>query len=84
MVEIRRAEYNKKPGVSYAGTNDGLELPVVDITHPAFALTLSDEKQQALVAHFLEEQRRFARLPGLVRTLLLRFFLRGSRSSCKC
>jgi hypothetical protein len=79
MVEIRRPEHDKKPGVSYAVTNDGLELPVVDFTHPAFALTLSDEKQQALVAHFLEEQKRFARLPSVVRSLMLRFFLRGSR-----
>jgi len=79
MVEIRRAEHNKKPGVCYAVTNDGLELPVVDVTHPAFELTLSEEKQQALVAHFLSEQRSFARLPRLVRSALLRFFMRGSR-----
>jgi hypothetical protein len=26
-------ENNKKPGVCYAVTEDGLELPVVDITH---------------------------------------------------
>ena len=30
-------EQNKKPGVCYAVTDDGLELPVIDITHPAFA-----------------------------------------------
>lgn len=79
MAEIRRAERSKKPGVCYAVTNDGLELPVVDVTHPAFMLTLSEEKQQALAAHFLAEQRRFARLPQLVRSVLLRFFMRGSR-----
>ncbi len=79
MAEIRRAEYNKRAGVCYAVTNDGLELPVVDVTHPAFASSLSDERQQALVAHFLDEQRRFARLPGWLRASLMRFFLRGSR-----
>lgn len=78
MAEIRRAERSKKPGVCYAVSNDGLELPVVDVTHPAFTLTLSDERQQALAAHFLAEQRRFARLPKLVRAFLLRFFMRGS------
>jgi hypothetical protein len=79
MAEIRRAERNKKAGVSYAVTNDGLELPVVDVTHPAFAAELSPEKQQALLGQFLEEQRRFARLPKLVRSVLMRFFTRGSR-----
>jgi len=78
MAEIRRAERSKKPGVCYAVTNEGLELPVVDVTHPAFTVTLSDEKQQALAVHFLSEQRRFARLPKLVRACLLRFFMRGS------
>jgi len=43
---------NKKAGVSYAVTNDGLELPVVDVTHPAFAAELSPEKQQALLGQF--------------------------------
>lgn len=79
MAEIRRAEQHKRPGVCYAVTNDGLELPVVDITHPAFALTLSDEKQRALTARFLDEQRRFARLPSWLRGAMMRFFLRGSR-----
>ncbi|HXK19152.1 MAG TPA: hypothetical protein VNG33_15170 [Polyangiaceae bacterium] len=79
MAEIRRAERNKRPGVSYAVTNDGLELPVVDVTHPAFAAELSEEKQQALVSQFLDEQRRFARLPKLVQSTMMRFFTRGSR-----
>jgi hypothetical protein len=78
MVEIRRAEYNKRPGVCYAVTNDGLELPVVDVSHPAFAFTLSEERQQALIARFLDEQRRFARMPKWLRASLMRFFLRGS------
>jgi hypothetical protein len=79
MPEIRRAEHQKQAGVCYAVTNDGLELPVVDVTHPAFACSLTDEKQQALKLHFLEEQRRFARLPGWLRAVMLRFFMRGSR-----
>ena len=33
-------EKNKVPGVSYALTTKGVELPIVDVTHPAFALTL--------------------------------------------
>ncbi len=78
MSQVRRAEHNKKPGVCYAVTDDGLELPVVDVTHPAFALQLSDEKQHAMLLRFLDEQRKFARLPGFVRGALMRFFTRGS------
>jgi hypothetical protein len=78
MPEIRRAEQRKRPGVCYAVTDDGLELPVVDITHPSFKLELSEQQQRELVEHFLEEQKRFARQPLWLRKLLLRFLLRGS------
>lgn len=78
MPQVRRAEHHKKPGVCYAVTDDGLELPVVDVTLPAFELKLSDEKQRAMLARFLEEQRKFARLPAFVRRALQRFFTRGS------
>ena len=79
MAVIRRAEHNKKPGVCYAVTDDGLELPVVDVTHPAFEAALSEERLQALAEHFLREQRRFAKLPRWIRRVMLRFFMRGSR-----
>ncbi len=76
--ELRRAEHNKREGVCYALTDDGLELPVVDVTHPAFELSMTAEHQQQLIAHFLEKQRRFARLPAWVRRVVMRFALRGS------
>ncbi len=79
MAQIRRAEQCKRPGVCYAVTNDGLELPVLDVTHPAFACELSAERQAIMVSHFLAEQRRFARLPSWLRRASLRFFMRGSR-----
>ena len=64
MPDVRLTEHHKQEGVCYALTDDGLELPVVDITHPAFELRITEEKQQALVEHFLAEQRRFVRLPS--------------------
>jgi hypothetical protein len=79
MVEIRRAEHHKRPGVCYAVTNDGWELPVLDVTHPAFACEVSDEKQARLVERFLKRQRYFAGLPTWLRASMMRFFLRGSR-----
>ncbi len=78
-MAIRHAARRKRPGVSYAVTDDGLELPVLDVTHPAFACELSAEKQALMLARFLDEQRRFARLPRWLQRALSRFFLRGSR-----
>lgn len=78
MPQIRLPELKKQAGVCYAVTDDGLELPVVDVTHPAFQLRVTDERLRQMVAHFLDQQRRFARLPKLARGLLLRVFMRGS------
>lgn len=71
-------ESNKIPGVQYALTTDGLELPVVDVTHPAFALTITDTEQRTLVEKFLQEKGPFAGLPSFLRNALQRLFLRGS------
>ena len=46
-------EQNRKPGVHYALAPHGpdeLELPVIDVTHPAFALALTEEEIAARVA----------------------------------
>jgi hypothetical protein len=66
------------PGVHYARTDEGIDLPVVDVTHPAFLLDLTDEEQRELVAKFLGEAPPFARMPAFVRDRLLRFLLRKS------
>jgi hypothetical protein len=71
-------EKNKKTGVCYAVTADGVELPVVDVSHPAFALTLTDTEQRALVDEFMRRGTPLRRLPKPLRNLLLQFFLRGS------
>jgi hypothetical protein len=48
-MEICILEKNKQPGVCYAVTDDGIELPVIDITHPAFAFTISEAQLNALI-----------------------------------
>jgi hypothetical protein len=77
MME-RLPETNKRPGVCYATTRDGIELPVVDITHPAFALDIDEAEQRKLGDKFLSDGVPFSGLPSPLRNLLLRFFLRGS------
>jgi hypothetical protein len=46
-------EAHKKAGVSYAFTDDGIELPVIDVTHPAFAIAPTDAELTALTDAYL-------------------------------
>ncbi len=49
---------NRLPGISYAYTDDGIELPVLDITHPLFISTLDKDRFKALslrAAHKAEQ-----------------------------
>ena len=77
MAKILHEE-RKVPGVYYALTSDGLELPVVDVTHPAFALQVSADEQQELVKKFMAQKLPLAGLPAPIRRLFFKFALRGS------
>ena len=46
-MEPRIPEKNKRAGLVYAVTDDGLELPVIDITHPAFACETTEAEISA-------------------------------------
>jgi hypothetical protein len=64
----RCPEKNKTPGVCYAVTRDGVELPVIDITHPAFACDVTEQELSAIIE---ESARNWAAVqktpPGAVR-----------------
>jgi len=64
--------------ILYVQTAEGLELPVIDVTHPAFKLELTETEQKAHVAKFLAVSERRARLPRFLRTALTRWALRKS------
>jgi hypothetical protein len=49
LPQIGIPEQNKKPGVCYAVSDDGIELPVIDVTHPAFACEVSPTELSALI-----------------------------------
>lgn len=73
-----RPEANKKPGVCYALTPDGLELPVIDVTHPAFAEpALSDAELREGFTRFLKRSP-FRRLPRFLRSMLFQRMMRRS------
>ncbi len=61
-MNIKIPEKNKKPGVSYAVSDDGIELPVIDITHPLFAFEVSPEELSALI----DSMQRSAKIPPSV------------------
>jgi hypothetical protein len=57
------SETHKKEGVCYAPADDGLELPVIDVTHPAFAFEMSEEDLAALIDRFVVSLEAAAQLP---------------------
>lgn len=71
-------ETRKKEGVCYAWSDEGLELPVIDVTHPAFRLDLDDAALKSLVDEAVREMERRDKMPRFVQRLLLAFYLRES------
>jgi len=51
------SEKNKKSGVCYGMTDDGIELPVIDVTNPIFIENTSQEDLAALSDDFLHFQK---------------------------
>lgn len=76
----RVPEQHRRPGVSYAVTDDGIELPVIDLTHPAFAHETSPEELANLSASSIRSIRRSMNTPPFVLRLLSRhsIIMRGT------
>ena len=70
-------EPHKKPGVHYALTDQGTELPVIDVTHPSFRVTPTQE-HDVKAARYIRAQTRRNPLLRWAQTLVLPFFLRRS------
>jgi hypothetical protein len=71
-------EANKRSGVCYAFTDGGLELPVIDITHPAFHQALSEEQQFAGARRYGQDQASKGKLARLAERFVLPIFLKRS------
>ena len=65
-------------GVVFATTADGLRLPVIDVTHPAFAIPDDPASLAARRDAFLAWDRRNRRMPAFVTRLLVRLAARRS------
>src|SRR5215471_5459093 len=56
----------KKPNVYYVEAN-GVELPVVDVTNPEFALSVGPAEQREMVAAYARRQRPYRFMPRWLR-----------------
>jgi hypothetical protein len=76
--QVRVPELQRKAGVFYAVSDDGIELPVIDVTHPGFAIDESDPR----VRQLFEEQRRrqdeWDRRPFWLRRIMFWYARRNS------
>ena len=61
--EIRIPERRKKPGVCYAVSDDGIELPVIDVTHEAFACDVSPAALSTLIDDSVRDLARVKNTP---------------------
>ena len=68
----------KKHGVCYAFTDEGMELPVIDITHPAFRVHISKEQLVHAEHEFEAYQKKQAKIPRFISKILHKIFLRKS------
>lgn len=62
-MDVKFPEDDKQPGLSYAVDDDGLELPVIDVTHPAFALQLTEAAVSAAMDEGVKSIEAFAKAP---------------------
>jgi hypothetical protein len=71
-------KHERIPGVFYALTQHGVELPVIDVTHPSFAIDHNEATIRALRERSAAEALNFRRKPRWLRRLLFFIFLRRS------
>lgn len=64
--------------LAFASTDDGVELPVIDVTHPSFPLKTTADERRAALARFMSEPQPLEKLPAFLQRALLRLLLRGS------
>lgn len=71
-------ELNKKPGVCYAFSDAGVELPVIDITHPGFHQELGQDQLDAAYERYVQAQLKMGALARWAQAKILPFFLKRS------
>ena len=65
--------------IVYAKTRDGIVLPVIDVSHPSFAVPEDADAKQAQQEHFIAWERKNRRLPKFIMRILLHSLAKRSR-----
>jgi hypothetical protein len=66
-------------GIAFARTREGFALPVIDVTHPRFAVPADPALVQRLGDAFIADERRRRLIPPFVMRMMLRSAARKSR-----
>lgn len=70
----RKVEKYKIPGVSYALTKNGIELPVLDMTNPLFISSIDEKKLEDMIREIAPEARKraqsFNKLPLFIKRFM--------------
>ena len=73
-MEKKIYEKKKIPGVFYAFTDNGIELPVLDITHPLFIESINEEKLNNMLKEIEkkgdERAESFNKMPSFIKNFL--------------
>jgi hypothetical protein len=75
-LKIRFPEKNKKQGLCYVATDDGIELPVIDVMHAAFSDQPSPGQVERLLDETVHGAERWRKVPRPVRWLFTQLVLR--------
>lgn len=68
-----------RPGIYYTTTREGLELPVIDLTHPAFAIADNLAARAALNEQYKLTEEKNARGPVFLRRIFVKLGARQSQ-----
>jgi hypothetical protein len=66
-------------GIAYAKTLEGFDLPVIDLTHPRFAVPTDPAAVRDLYDAFIENELQRQRIPSFILRLMLQAAARKSR-----
>jgi hypothetical protein len=65
-MDVAVPERHKLPGVCYAVTDEGLELPVIDVTHPAFSRFPGPDELAVIARRTVDGFANSSRVPAFV------------------
>jgi hypothetical protein len=69
---------NKLPGLSYVFTMNGIELPVLDITHPDFISSIDEKKLKKMQPYIEKNAERNANKFNKIPTFIKNYFAKHS------